>query len=201
MQRAARRRLPPRGAVARYRTGGANLAIDRKVHTIYASAGNEHELALLDSERCTPRRCVRHVEPVPGVSGPSNVAVDEGTQTIYVLNQDDNSIALLDPATCNVSRSGGCAPVGTPVSVPGHPVQLEVDPRSHAVYVTAVEAGLLYRIDGAHCRIGDRSRCTPVSGAVGAAPVGVGPTPPPAPSTRRMRTAPSRWSTAAAAAP
>ena len=167
-------RLPPR---RRRRSMPAPAAANhgdqsQGPHRSTRPAGNQHELALLDSERCTPKRCVRRVEPVPGVSGPSNIAVDEGTQTIYVLNQDDNSIALLDAATCNISRSGGCAPVGAPVSVPGHPVQLEVDPRSHAVYVTAVEAGLLYRIDGAHCRIGDRSRCTPRSGPVGEAPVG-----------------------------
>ena len=69
--------------------------------------GTGTNMVLLDSARCTPKRCVRRVEPVPGVSGPSNVAVDEGTQTIYVLNQDDATVALLDPATCNVSRSGG----------------------------------------------------------------------------------------------
>ncbi len=153
--------------------GVANMGIDRELHTIYADDPNEHTLALFDSARCTPTRCVRHVEPVPGVSGPADVAVDEDTHTIYIVNQDDRNVALLDASTCNVSRSGGCAPVGAPVPIPGHPLNLAIDPRTHAVYVTGVEDSRLYRIDGAHCRIGDRSHCATTSGAVGDSPVGV----------------------------
>ena len=150
-----------------------NMSIDRRLHTLYADDPNLHALALFDTAHCAPAHCVSHVEPVPGVSGPADVAVDEATHTIYIVNQDDHTVALLDAATCNVSRSGGCVPIGAPVPIPGRPINLAIDQGSHAVYVTGVDDSRLYRIDGAHCRIGDRSRCTPLSGAVGAQPIGV----------------------------
>jgi DNA-binding beta-propeller fold protein YncE len=153
-----------------------NLALDRAVHTLYAGWPNQHKLDLLDSARCSvsrPERCPHHTEPVPGVSGPFDLAVDERTQTLYATNQDDHTVVLIDPATCNVSRNGGCAPVGPAIAIPARPYALAIDPRSHAIYVTGVEGNRLYRIDGAHCRIGDRSRCTPISGPVGETPLGV----------------------------
>jgi YVTN family beta-propeller protein len=153
--------------------GVGNLALSRSHHTVYAADSNEHQVVMLDSNRCTPARCVRRTEPVPGISGPADIAVDDGTDTIYVTSQDDSTVTVLDAATCNVSRSGGCAPVGAPIPIERRPLQVTVDPRSHAVYVSAVESNRLYRIDGAHCRIGDRSRCTPVFGTVGDLPVGV----------------------------
>ena len=88
-------------------------------------------------------------------------------------NQDDETIALIDAPRATI----GAAPAAAPRSArrsrsrPATPASRSTRD-SHAVYVTAVEAGRLYRIDGAHCRIGDRSRCTPVSGPVGEAPVG-----------------------------
>jgi DNA-binding beta-propeller fold protein YncE len=157
-------------------SGSGEVAIDRKVHTLYAADSNLHQLTLVDIARCSaarPQRCTSRVEPVPGLSGPSDVAVDEATQTIYATNQFDETVALLDPSTCNVNRTGGCAPVGAAIPIPGRPIDLAIDPRTHAVYVTAAHANLLYRIDGAHCRIGDRTGCSPLSGPVGETPIGV----------------------------
>ena len=152
------------------------LALDCVVHTLYVGGPNQHTLELLDSARCTisrPERCTRDSEPVPGVSGPYDLAVDESTRTLYATNLDDGTVMLIEPATCNVSRTGGCAPVGPAIAIPATPHALAIDPGSHAVYVTGVNGNRLYRIDGAHCRIGDRIRCTPISGPVGETPIRV----------------------------
>ena len=156
------------------------VVLDRRTHTLYV-AGDDQEgsddtgrLFVLDSRRCSARspHCADPLASVPLGRGPAGVAVDSSTGTVFVSNVDDGAVSVIDARRCHARDVSGCKAARALIPVGGHPLGLQLDRRTHTLYVGNEEPAIAV-VDTSRCNASRPVGCAaqPIRLAAGDAPV------------------------------
>ena len=146
-----------------------SIAVDATTGTVYVTSAGDGTVAVIDGTRCNAEDssgCGKPAATVPAGAGPLGIVSDAANHTVYVSNFFDGTVSMLDSATCNGTHPGGCPAGALPtVAVGGNPVDVDVNPRTHTVYVGNLTG--LSAFDDRTCNATRQSGCA----AVGQAPI------------------------------
>jgi DNA-binding beta-propeller fold protein YncE len=156
------------------------VVLDRRTRTLYI-AGDDQEgsddqgrLFVVDARRCSARspHCANPLASVPLGRGPAGVAVDSSTGTVFVANVDDGTVSVIDARHCHARNVSGCRAAPALVTVGGHPLGLQLDRRTHTLYVGNEDPAIAV-VDTSRCNARRPAGCAaaPIRLAAGDAPV------------------------------
>ncbi len=147
----------------------SSIAVDATTGTVYVTSVGDGTIAVIDGTRCNAEDssgCGRTAATIPSGPGPTGTFADPANHTVYVSNFGDGTVSMLDSATCNGTHPGGCPAGALPtVAVGGNPVDVDLNPRTHTVYVGNLNG--LTAFDERTCNATRQAGCA----AVGQAPI------------------------------
>lgn len=165
--------------------GTVFLAVSQATDTIYGpSSGNGfsgHTVAVINGATCNGADhagCARLAATIRVGKGPSGAAVDDRTHTLYVANNANGdtpgTVSVIDTATCNGTDTAGCAGRFPVMPAGASPIQIAVDVRTGAIYVTNFGSADVSVLNGARCNATTTRGCSaaPHQQAVGSQPIG-----------------------------
>src|SRR5262249_55460771 len=153
------------------------VAVDRSNGTVYV-VNAFGSLAVVDGRRCNAADasgCRRRPATVPPGNRPQFLVVDPRTHTIYLANVGSNTISVLDGRRCNARTTAGCRRPAIDIPVGPGPFTLALDEPTDSLYVTVLDAPVVYMLDLRDCRAAELRGCMrpPVAIDVGQAPGGI----------------------------
>jgi len=144
-------------------TGPAELAINPRTGTVYATYARSNLLSIINGNICnaTDRSgCGRAAValPIGTQRGYSAIAVDPATNTIY-LGTYGGRLLVIDGRTCNGTDVSGCGDVLAEVPVAGRPTGMTVGQPTGTLYVTGADASAVTVISTSTCNARDVAGC------------------------------------------
>jgi hypothetical protein len=129
--------------------------------------------------RCAWRAGRGHVAAIakPGV-GPFGVTVNDRTHTVYVVNNAagdaPGTVSVINGATCNGTHTAGCRQHFPTFATGRAPLNITVDERTDALYITGSASADVTAMDGSRCNASVTTGCgAPREQPVGSLPVSV----------------------------
>jgi DNA-binding beta-propeller fold protein YncE len=120
----------------------AGVAIDVRTDTVYVANFGANTVSVVNAATCNATvtsGCGQTPPQVPVGAGPITAIADPASHTVYIANGAGTTVSMLDSATCNATDLAGCPTTPPPtVDVGAIPVNVEVAPATHTVYVTTV---------------------------------------------------------------
>ncbi len=153
--------------------GAAFVAVDRRLHTLFAVNQNDDTLSVINTRTCDARvtsgcrRLARNQRAAPDRAPgydpfPGAVALMPKTGTAYVLTVGGAGVmSVTGVSRCNATDTAGCrrpaprAPVGALLTA--------VDPATDTIYAGDLNRSGIDVINGATCRATHVTSCTPVA--------------------------------------
>jgi DNA-binding beta-propeller fold protein YncE len=181
---ASDRSKPSPGAVPRTGTriplgvGPQASELSRATGTLYVANDLAGTVAVIDAAGCSARRNAACGAPVATITvgpDPVDVGIDDATRTVYVSSAARGTVAVVDARRCHARDTSGCGAVPATVPVGGTPIGVDVDERTHTVYVGS-EQDHVSVIDGRTCNASDSRGCSRAPATVAAGPGPLWPT-------------------------
>jgi DNA-binding beta-propeller fold protein YncE len=153
-------------------TGTGFVAVDAELHTAFALNGNDDTVSAINTDTCnggSPAGCPqlapaelaapnigRHFLPEPNA-----FAQMTDTGSFYLVSiGGPNALTVRGTGNCNATTTSGCRKDAP--SVPAPDYLPAVDPSTNTIYASNLNLPQIDVFNGATCRAGDISGCTPV---------------------------------------
>jgi DNA-binding beta-propeller fold protein YncE len=166
------------------------IAVDEATNTIYVTNASDGTVSVINGATCNAGNtsgCDKKPTTVRVGAFGDAVTVDPVTNMVFVTNQDAHpgTVSVIKGNSCTGSHPSGCAHQPfTTINVGGGPSGIGVNPVTNTIYVAntgedsnnvpAPDGNTLSVINGATCKLTDKSGCTPVGTVrVGGAPANV----------------------------
>jgi DNA-binding beta-propeller fold protein YncE len=159
--------------VVRTGIGASYVAVDPKLHTVFAVNHADNTLSAINTRTCSGRVTsgCRNRPPSQQISPdqgpgfdffPSVVALMPHTGTAYIVNEGGSKILdVVSVSHCNAINTSGCR--GEAPSVPDHEDLMSVDPATDTIYAGNLSKPRIDVINGATCHHGHLAGCAPVA--------------------------------------
>jgi DNA-binding beta-propeller fold protein YncE len=115
--------------------------LDSQTQTLYTANEVDNTVSVIDASQCSAQTTAgcRHPAPAMAIAAGAGAA-DPAVHTAY-LPSGSNTVAMIDTASCNISRLSGCAATPPTVTVGAGPAGIDVNQRTHTVYVANADSG------------------------------------------------------------
>ena len=167
--------------------GPGSPVLDGATHTLYAPEGanDSNQVAVVNTAICNAQHtsgCGQTPATVTVAKGTFVIALSQAEDTVYAAGSGFGSphlghtVAVINGATCNGHNHSGCGHLAATIKVGLAPVGLDVNDKTHTVYVANNAdgdlPGTVSLIDSATCNGSHTAGC---AGAKPTAPVGRSP--------------------------
>jgi DNA-binding beta-propeller fold protein YncE len=168
-------------AVFKVGAGTATLAVSIATDTVYAPSVVPDTVSVINGATCNGSNhsgCGHFAAIAKPGAGPVGVTVNGHTHTLYVVNNAagdaPGSVSVINAATCNGTHTSGCRQHFPTFATGRAPLNIALDERTDALYVTGSASADVTVIDGARCNASVTSGCAaPRVQPVGSLPVSV----------------------------
>jgi DNA-binding beta-propeller fold protein YncE len=157
-------------AVITVRTGTAVVAVSAATDTVYAAGGGFSSrvgtVSVINGATCNGTShsgCGRFAAIARVGPGPFGVTVNDRTHTVYVVNNANGdapgTVSVINGATCNGTHTAGCRQHFAAFATGRSPLNITVDERTDALYVTDFSSAGVTVMDGSRCNASVTSGC------------------------------------------
>jgi YVTN family beta-propeller protein len=146
-----------------------HIMVDQATNTAYIANQLDNTISVVDGRNCSARhtpQCTPIATISPGPN-PTDLILDAAHRTLFatLAGGNSDSIAVIDISSCNATNTSGCTQtpkqvvfpgstlwLGGAASVPfGFPAILDLDEKTHTLYVPDANEGPIYILDTSTC--------------------------------------------------